>query len=121
MSARQGIAPWRFCEMRPLLCFRVNLAWRYWVSVSVWPVITDSPHSDGTEAAYLLRTRTKPCKLGELHFAAQWCDVGTITHEAYHVVSELRRRLDNTDTDHGEEWCARQTERLVERIRKGMG
>jgi len=104
----------------PLLRFRVTLGARFWVDVYLWERITDAPEADGTEAAYLLKTPELPRKLGSLHMTSRWCDTGTITHEAYHVAAELRRRVCD-DSDHDEEWCARQAERFVKKVQKGLG
>jgi len=105
----------------PLASFRVELGWRFWVAVYFWQRITDSPHGDGTEACYLIRTRHLHRKVGELHFSSEYCDEGSVAHEIAHVIAELRRRLHDPDCEHGEEWCAKQADRLMVRIRARVG
>jgi len=99
---------------KPVLTFPVQLGFRFWVRVILWPRASDAPdNGEGRDAAYFLPTDDLPRKLGDVHFGRNFLDLATITHEGYHVIAEIRRRIDGSHTHRGEEWCARQTERFV--------
>ena len=103
--------------MRPLYSFPVRLGLGFWVRVHLWESSAHAPdNGDGRDAAYFLVTDEWPRKLGDVHLGRNWLDVETVTHEAYHVVAELRRRVDGTNSHRGEEWCAAQLERIVGRV-----
>ena len=105
--------------MPPTSTFRVNLAARFWVRCHVWQLMEDAPEADGLEAAYFLATPTRR-KIGDIHFSVKYLDLDTITHEAYHAIAELRRRVEGAHTHEGEEWCAQQQERLIRGIVAGV-
>jgi hypothetical protein len=90
----------------PLKTWRVNLGGNLWVGCFVWHRIADSPYSDGTEAAYF-QAMEYPRKIGEIHVDRRHHDVASASHEAFHCVESLRKRV---------KWSEERLAQVLERI-----
>lgn len=114
---------------KPVCSFVVRLGLGFWIRIHLWERADDAPvgYKFPIEGCFEW-TRKLPKKVGDMHLGRDYLSLETITHEAYHAVAELRRRVNGTptyrgkrwNTDDREEWRAAQIERLVGRVVSGL-
>ena len=113
----------------PVQTFRMSLGSRYSVAVCLWEESASAPvrHKFAFEG-YFDPLCKHSAKIGTIHLGRDYLSYGTITHEAYHAIVELERRIRPVETRRGvrwsdddkEEWCAQRIEALATGIAKRL-